>query len=89
MQLLDEATFGRTTFGRSNFWKNQLLARSKNKDNLASKKDYMIQKVKTNWPKKCRQPNPKKSDDLLLNKDKNKDELYFFRNQNIKTIKED
>ena len=31
----------------------------------------------------------RQSDDLLLNKDKNKDELYFFKNQNNQTIKED
>ena len=64
--------------------------RSKNKDNLASKKDDMIQKVKTNWPKKCRPQNLRQSDDLLLNKDKNKDD---FSNKNcisleIKTIKQ-
>ena len=59
--------------------------RSKNKDNLASKKDYMIQKVKTNWPKNLRQ-----SDDLLLNKDKNKDDFSnkYCISLEIKTIKQ-
>ena len=54
---------------------------TKNKDNLASKKDDMIQK--------CRQ-NLRQSDELLFNKDKNKDD---FSNKNcisleIKTNKQ-